>query len=88
MVHFDAMSYMYVGGFLFILLHMTNIYLSKFIWYSMHLALSKFTHSSYLRRNVVFINFLNLFFDISSGHSKPIYSKWLTFDSGVTCVHI
>ena len=33
----------------------------------MHLASAQVIHSSYLRRNVVFINVLKLFFDISSG---------------------
>ena len=54
--------------FFFILLHMTNIYLSPL--HSMHLALSQCTYSSYLRRNVALINFLNRFFDISSGHEE------------------
>ena len=45
--------------------HMTNIYLSQLN--SMHLASAQVIHSSYVRRNVVFINVLKLFFDISSG---------------------
>ena len=54
--------------FCYILLHMTNIYLSPL--HSMHLTLSQCTYSSYLRKNVVFIKFLNRFFDISSGREE------------------